>query len=484
MSETPAHYGTHPAEREADALQDVLTRREEERADACAELERAALDLRAWVRCCRKLLQTNPAAPMNSLWAMLDRESLSGERKALDAAGVTLERLQTLDPTAARKAYAKTIKSTKQAGELRCLKDAAGMLADAMKAGNATERDRLRSEALGELTRAKNTGGLSLNDAWEAYRADRFTRGEAGPDEVLRLDSNRGPWADWMNAWNGTRNGLEPGRCVIIGARPGAGKTSMTTAWAVDAMAAGCPVLFWQLELSREETLEHLLAQVPGTGRWWNDYWTKRCNKPIPEAWEPLLDLPPVNGPEEYEAETIRDAMLALAARRRSRHKCKGLVIVDYAQLLTIRDRRGSTPQHEILTKAASMLAKTAGDHGLCLLLLSQLTKAAKNAQHEGKGMEETALTGADLSRMAHVAFGLSHAVKNGAGDWIECGARDVEKGPNGEGEARLLANLKRRGFSKIADQMPDFTKPLWASDERALHGGEIVSAEKGGLEW
>jgi len=161
-------------------------------------------------------------------------------------------------------------------------------------------------------------------------------------------------------------------------------------------------------------------------------------------------------------------------------HKCRGLVLVDYAQLLTVRDRRAATPQHEILTKAASELTKTAADLNLCLVLLSQLTKEAKKDQNKGKqALEETALTGADLSRCAHVAFALSHAYQAKGGDWQECGAREVEQSPDGRSEARLLANIKRRGVARLNGAWPAFTCPLWLSNERALHGGDAGTTGK-----
>jgi hypothetical protein len=104
--------------------------------------------------------------------------------------------------------------------------------------------------------------------------------------------------------------------------------------------------------------------------------------------------------------------------------------------------------------------------------------KADKDAQAQGKQpMEETALTGADLSRMAHVAFGLSHAKEGGPDGWEETGARQVTAGPNGE--ARLLANMKRRGLAKLDGKRPPYTCGLWMSEERALHGGD-ADARKG----
>jgi hypothetical protein len=470
---------------EAYALRRVLDLDAAGRPEACADLDRAAYALPAWLGTVRRELTAAPLVELRALWAVLDRPSMQADRDALAAAGVDLDKLLTLDPAEARKAYAAALEGTKQAGELRCIGTAAGMLADALNETDPEERARLRAEALNELTRAgRDAGDKPLAESWDAYRAARFTGKPAGPDEVLRLNADkRGPWGAWFNAWLGPRAGLEPGRCMIVGARPGAGKTSLAALFAVDALAVGCPVLFWQLELSREETLEHLLSQVPGTGgRWWKQYWTERCNVPLPPAWADLLTVPPIDGPEAYEADTIRDAMLAHAARagRKVRHACKGLVLVDYAQLLTVRDRRASTPQHELLTKAASMLAKAAADNALCLVLLSQLRKADKDAQAQGKQpLDETALTGADLSRMAHVAFGLSHAKEGGPDGWEETGARQVTEGPNGE--ARLLANMKRRGWAKLDGKRPPYTCALWMSEERALHGGD-ADARKGGL--
>lgn len=477
---------TKPAERlqlEALALRHVLALPEQDRADACAVLDAHTLDLVGLVGAVARALQTAPGLTVADVAAMLARPELRDEAQRLQDNGADLmDPAAGFDPHTRTAAYHKVLANTQAAGELRRLDEAAELLNHAKAAKTAAERRALLDEAGERIARAERNAEGTLAETWDAHRTDRFTRGDAGPDEVLRIDGTRGQWAAWFNAWLGPRAGLEKGRCMIVGARPGAGKTSLAALLAVDAMAVGCPVLFWQLELSREETLEHLLSQMPGTGRWWNDYWTTRCNRPLPPSWGELLAVPPVNGPEDYHAETIRDAMLNLARKTerdrragKTRHACNGLVVVDYTQLLDLLARTGHTPQHEILTKGASMLTKAAADKGLCLVLLSQLTKEAKKDQQvKGQSLEETAFTGADLSRMAHVAFGLSHAAQADNG-WTECGARNVAEGPHGE--ARLLANIKRRGWAKLDGKRPDFTCPLWVSNERAFHGGDATNA-------
>ena len=485
MSETPVPYQTGPradaiAARvvdEALALRHVLTLPLDERAEAAARLNLAAVALPGLLDAARRALVTAPALTLPDVVAMLNAAAAPpDERARLDAAAALLDPATGHAPETMAAAYAAALANTERAGDLRRVDEAAALLAQAKATPDARTRRACMTEAARRMERAERETVESLPDAWAAYRAARFTGKPASQYEVLRLDvEKRGPWAEWFNAWLGPRSGMDPGRCMMVGARPGAGKTSLAALLAVDAIAAECPVLFWQLELSREETLEHMLSQLPGTGRWWNDYWTKRCNTPLPDAWDGMLTIPRMDGPEAYEADTIREAMQAMARRAgKVRHACKGLVLVDYAQLLSVRDRRASTPQHEILTKAASMLKKTAADNSLCLVMLSQLTKESKKDQQAGKqAMEETAFTGGDLSRIPDVAFGLSHAKEGGPDGWEETGARNVTEGPGGE--ARLLANIKRRGWAKLDGRRPDMSLALWMSNERALHGGDAA---------
>jgi hypothetical protein len=331
---------------------------------------------------------------------------------------------------------------------------------------------------LHELTRPEAEGDAPLAEAWQAH-LDRLGADEAGPDEVLRLDPKRGPWAAWFNAWLGPRAGLEPGETFILGGAPEAGKTSLAALFAVDALAVGCPVLFWQLELSREETLEHLQAQLPEPADWWKVGFWGRARRPLPPAWADLLTVPRWPAPE---VEAVRDALLTMtrqadrAARTGTRrHACKGLVLVDYAQLLTVADAGPRLAGHEILCTAASRLAKAAAESGACLLLLSQLNKLdQREAATDG-----TALAGADLARMAHRVALLQKADPDGK----PCKANvEVDFQP-GKGEARLLTWTKARGVRYTPEgHRPDRARVIWnGGRSRALHGGD-AAARKGGL--
>jgi len=464
---------------EAYALRRVLDLDAPDRPEACADLDRAAYALPAWLGTVRRELTAAPAVGLPALWAVLDRPSLKADRDALQAAGVDLPALLALDPAEARRAYGDALEGTARAGVLARARSARRMLEDLDAAKTDADRRALLADALHELTRPEAEGDAPLAEAWQAH-LDRKGADEAGPDEVLRLDAGkRGPWADWFNAWLGTRAGLEPGETFILGGAPEAGKTSLAALFAVDALAAGCPVLFWQLELSREETLEHLQAQLPEPAGWWKEKFWNHARRPLPPAWADLLTVPRWTAPE---VEAVRDAMLTMtrqadrAARNgMPRHACKGLVIVDYAQLLTVADAGPRLAGHEILCTAASRLAKAAAENGACLLLLSQMNKQDQKEATAGG----TALAGADLARMAHRVAFMQKA--NDAGK--ACAAGDEVAWDAGKGEARLLSWTKARGVRYTPEgHRPDRARVIWnGGRSRALHGGD-ADARKGGL--
>jgi len=438
--------------------------------EACTKLEAATLALPGWLRSVRRAVTDAPNTGLAGLWTILDRPAMKAERDDLTAAGVDLSKLQALDPTEARTAYAAALADTKRAGKEASVRSVRRAL-DAWEAAKTeSERRDLVAYVLHELTRPEAEGDAPLADAWQAH-LDRMAADEAGPEEVLRLDPKRGAWAEWFNSWLGTRAGLEPGQTFILGGAPEAGKTSLAALLAVDALAVGCPVLVWQLELSREETLEHLQAQRRDLDGWPTGAFWGRARAPLPKAWADLLTVPRQPAPE---VEAVRDAMMTMtrkadrAARAgKSRHACKGLVVVDYAQLLTVTNPGPRNAGHEILATAASLLAKAAAESGACVLLLSQLNKLD---QKDGSAAG-TALAGADLARMAHRVALLQKANAEGKA----CGPGEKVAWERDKGEARLLTWTKARGVRYTNEgNRPKNPEVIWNGGKgRAMHGGE-----------
>ena len=292
MSETTATYG-HKAAAEADllkaealAVRHVCNLSMDEREDAAAKLDAAAIKLPGLAAAVAKAMKKTPGLLLVDVAAMMDRPALREEAEALRAAGAAdlLDPAKAQDPEACAAAFSKALENTAKAANRRQAEEAAKLLARVDAAPTAEAGRGLLDDAAERLERLQRQTETPLAEAWEAHLAAKAAP-VAGPHEVLRLDKRRGPWAAWMYDNLGPRGGLEAGETFILGGGPEAGKTSMAALLAVDAMAAGCPVLFWQLELSREETLEHLLAQVPEPPGWWKAEFWHRAKRTLPDAW-------------------------------------------------------------------------------------------------------------------------------------------------------------------------------------------------------
>ena len=468
-----------PSERlrlEAEALRHVLTLPVEDRAEAAEALAGATLHLVGLSAAVARELGHAPGLEPPDVDRMLDRPALQGDADALAAAGLADWASRGLDPLAAREAFERVLEDTAAAGDARRREKARQLLGQADAAKTAQEREDLQAEAAALLERPSRVDTGSPSTWWQEYLA-RNAGDKVGPQESVQLATSRGEWARKFNASLGPRGGLEPGRTLIIGGAPGAGKTSLGALLAVDALAAGCQVLIWQLELGRDEALEHLVAQVPQNGAWWETpFWKRACALSIPEGWDRLLSIPADPRPEAEDLLAAMGRMARKAQRDRRAgtlaHACNGLVVVDYAQLLTLRDRRAQAAGHEILSTAASRLAKAAAERGLCLVLLSQLNKGERQ---EGQ-LGDTALAGADLARVAHCAAFIQKADKDGK----PCPGRDDPHTDPRKGEARVLDWTKRRGAYHVDGKRPDKRLSLWVCN-RALHGGEPVGSNDRG---
>ena len=472
------------------ALRHVLTL-DAEAPEACARLAQDARALEGWLEAVRRDALAAPGlltlAGLPALWAALQKNAgLAEDRAALEAAGVTLATLQAVTPDEAREAYADTLANARDNANRRRIEDVEKAIAAAKKEKTPDALEKILRAAGNELTRVAGERDAPLAEIWQAH-LDRRAEDDPGPGKVLRLRPERKAWAAWFNDNLGERGGLEPGETFIIGGAWEAGKTGLAALLAVDAMAAGCPVLFWQLELSREETLEHLQAQRHDLSGWPLVKFRERGRVPLPAEWTDLLTIPRMDASRLSEMENVEAAMINQARRAermrgadKARHACNGLVVVDYMQLLTMKDGAPIAAKHDVLATAASRLAKAAADNGACLLLLSQLNK---QAQREGDA-EGTALAGADLARMGHRVAILQKAGKDGkacAGnaEWI-----------TGKGEMRLLTWKKRRGMRDGRDgQRPAESKCFYYSGSgRAFHDkdGDFASepAAKGTEGW
>ncbi|HEY3841750.1 MAG TPA: replicative DNA helicase [Acidimicrobiales bacterium] len=173
--------------------------------------------------------------------------------------------------------------------------------------------------------------------------------------------------------------GLQPSSLVIVGARPGMGKTSFALGiLAHVGMVTGRPVLLFSLEMGHLELTQRLLAseaEVNGqslqTGRIRTQDWpklgaavTKLSNAPIF-----IDDKPDV---------TVMD-IRARARRLKKSQGDLGLVVVDYLQLMTGR-ARAENRQTEVaeISRGLKILAR---ELQVPVVALSQLSRNLESRQ-------------------------------------------------------------------------------------------------------
>ena len=167
--------------------------------------------------------------------------------------------------------------------------------------------------------------------------------------------------------------GFRGGDLIILAARPGVGKTSFALNLAVNAAKLGASTAFFSLEMSAVQLMQRILcseanvslSKVRGGYLDAND-WTL-----ITESLNTLSNL------ELYVDDTPALSILELRAkaRRELRGVEKGIIIVDYLQLMQPATRRPDNRQVEVaeISRGLKVLAK---EMNMPVLALSQLSRA------------------------------------------------------------------------------------------------------------
>lgn len=166
--------------------------------------------------------------------------------------------------------------------------------------------------------------------------------------------------------------GLQPGQLVVIGARPGIGKSTLGLDLArANAIGDNVPSAIFSLEMSKVEIVTRLLsaeAKVPlhvlRSGMLSDDDWTRLARRMGEISEAPL-----------YVDDTANMTLMEIRAKARrlkQRHDLR-LVVVDYLQLMT-SPKRVESRQQEVadLSRGLKLLAK---ELEVTVVAMSQLNR-------------------------------------------------------------------------------------------------------------
>lgn len=151
---------------------------------------------------------------------------------------------------------------------------------------------------------------------------------------------------------------LQPGDLLLIGARPGHGKTLMGLELAVEAMKAGRKAFFFSLEYTDQECLDRFAAIGVDLSK-----------------FEGLFEF---DGSDEIHAGHIADRLVSAPQGT--------FVVVDYLQLL---DQRRETPDLMAQIRALKTLAR---ERGMTMAFISQIDRSYDPAAKAFPDLEDVRL--------------------------------------------------------------------------------------------
>lgn len=194
-------------------------------------------------------------------------------------------------------------------------------------------------------------------------------------------------------------NGLRPGQLVIVGARPSVGKSVIAANLAAAACQAGVGVHFASLEMTREETMQRLMAAqaTVNLSRLLNhklseNDWTRLSEKsPAVMQWPLWVD--------DAQSQTL--LQLRARARTTARRMDLGMIVVDYLQLMAPRDRR--VPREQQVGELSEGLKSLAKEMRVPVVALAQVNRGSSDRQDKRPLMSDLRESGRIEADADHV---------------------------------------------------------------------------------
>ncbi|MFZ1258504.1 MAG: replicative DNA helicase [Candidatus Saccharimonas sp.] len=171
--------------------------------------------------------------------------------------------------------------------------------------------------------------------------------------------------------------GLQRSDLIILAARPAMGKTTLVTNLAYNvATIAKLPVLFFSLEMSKEQLIDRMLADASGVDSWnirtgnLSDDDFSKISEAMGEMAEAPIFIDDTPGLSVLEMRT--------KARRAAHDQPLGLIIVDYLQLMQASGNHQGNRVQEVseISRGLKLIAR---ELNVPLIALSQLSRLVES---------------------------------------------------------------------------------------------------------
>lgn len=199
-------------------------------------------------------------------------------------------------------------------------------------------------------------------------------------DRMEELHRNKGQLRGVRTGWRDLDNmtaGLQRSDLIILAARPAMGKTTLVTNLAYNvATVAKQPVLFFSLEMSKEQLVDRMLADASGVDAWnirtgnLSDDDFSKLSEAMGEMAEAPVFIDDTPGLSVLEMRT--------KARRAAHERPLGLIIVDYLQLMQGSGRSDGNRVQEVseISRGLKLIAR---EMNVPVVALSQLSRSVES---------------------------------------------------------------------------------------------------------
>ena len=200
-------------------------------------------------------------------------------------------------------------------------------------------------------------------------------------DRMEELHRDRGKLRGVRTGWRDLDNmtaGLRRSDLIILAARPAMGKTTLVTNLAYNVAAKEHQsVLFFSLEMSKEQLVDRMLADAAGVDAWnirtgnLSDDDFEKLSTAMGEMAEAPIYIDDTPGLTVLEMRT--------KARRQAHIHPLGLIIVDYLQLMQGRSRGGEFNRVQEVSEISRGLKLIARELNVPVIALSQLSRSVES---------------------------------------------------------------------------------------------------------
>lgn len=264
----------------------------------------------------------------------------------------------------------------------------------------------------------------------------------------------RGIPTGWRDLDNMTA-GLQQSDLIILAARPAMGKTTLVTNLAYNvATKAKKSVLFFSLEMSKEQLVDRMLADASGVDAWnirtgnLSDEDFEKLSHAMGEMAEAPIFIDDTPGVTVLEMRT--------KARREAHNNPLGLIIIDYLQLMQGSGRSDGNRVQEVseISRGLKLIAR---ELNVPVIALSQLSRSVETRSPQVPQLSDLRESGSIEQDADIVAFIYREAYYNPETDRQNITDLIIAKHRNGPvGKVELYFHPERLRFMSLDKQRVD----------------------------